>query len=294
MIENDSVDFVFSWDSLVHAESDVIFSYLKQLSKKLKNGGFGFFHHSNLGAFNDLNTGSLRIENPHWRASSVSAELFYNYCFDVGLKCITQEIIPWGGSDLHDCFSLFMKSEVENIRRDAVDNPGFNIEMKQSKEIYCLYDQKIKTSETETGTISFAHNIKELTNINIVPIDTLLAIDFVNHKKPESDIVHVSRSRPISLIGWAVNKQSWTTPETVYFQLISEDKTEVFYAPAVRYKRPDIAKNLRNNHLENAGIAVRANIEDLPNGIFELNVLQVENKVPMLSINKLLRLKIES
>ena len=43
-----SVDFVFSFDSLVHVEADVIESYLNELGRILKPGGAGFIHHSNL------------------------------------------------------------------------------------------------------------------------------------------------------------------------------------------------------------------------------------------------------
>ena len=46
MIPDGSIDFVFSFDSLVHAEADVIQGYLNQLSKKLKPDGAGFIHPS--------------------------------------------------------------------------------------------------------------------------------------------------------------------------------------------------------------------------------------------------------
>ncbi len=51
MVEDASVDFAFSFDSLVHVEADVIAAYLNQLGKKLKPDGFAFLHHSNLGAY---------------------------------------------------------------------------------------------------------------------------------------------------------------------------------------------------------------------------------------------------
>jgi len=51
MVEDRSVDFAFSFDSLVHVEADVIAAYLNQLGKKLKPGGFAFFHHSNLESY---------------------------------------------------------------------------------------------------------------------------------------------------------------------------------------------------------------------------------------------------
>lgn len=50
-VGNASVDFVFSFDSLVHAELDVLDGYLGQLAKKLAPDGVIFMHHSNLGAF---------------------------------------------------------------------------------------------------------------------------------------------------------------------------------------------------------------------------------------------------
>ncbi|MCO6451733.1 MAG: class I SAM-dependent methyltransferase, partial [Caldilineales bacterium] len=51
MIADHSVDFAFSFDSLVHAESDVIEAYLRGLAQKLTVDGVGFIHHSNLGEF---------------------------------------------------------------------------------------------------------------------------------------------------------------------------------------------------------------------------------------------------
>jgi hypothetical protein len=50
MIENGSIDFAFSFDSLVHAESDVMSSYAHELARVLKPGGVAFLHHSNLDA----------------------------------------------------------------------------------------------------------------------------------------------------------------------------------------------------------------------------------------------------
>ena len=51
MISDESIDLVFSFDSLVHAEADVIRAYLNQLAKKLKRNGVGFLHHSNIGEY---------------------------------------------------------------------------------------------------------------------------------------------------------------------------------------------------------------------------------------------------
>ena len=51
MVADESIDFAFSFDSLVHAEADVIGAYLEQLARKLKTDGIGFIHHSNLGQY---------------------------------------------------------------------------------------------------------------------------------------------------------------------------------------------------------------------------------------------------
>jgi len=43
MIENRSIDFAFSFDSLVHAEADVISSYVNELARVLRHRGESFF-----------------------------------------------------------------------------------------------------------------------------------------------------------------------------------------------------------------------------------------------------------
>ena len=118
MIPDQSVDFVFSFDSLVHAEADVIEAYLSQVTRKLKPDGVGFIHHSNSGAFILPAKKSLppplkglaMILRRHWRAESMTARLFEEYCEQAGLQCITQEIINWIAKYPPlpiDCFSLF-------------------------------------------------------------------------------------------------------------------------------------------------------------------------------------------
>jgi hypothetical protein len=56
-----SVDFVFSFDSLVHVEMDVIEAYLKQLAAKLTPNGVGFIHRSNLGQYAAYLSGLSRL-----------------------------------------------------------------------------------------------------------------------------------------------------------------------------------------------------------------------------------------
>lgn len=51
---DDSIDLAFSFDSLVHAEQDVLAGYLSVFATKLKPGGTAVLHHSNLGQFGYL------------------------------------------------------------------------------------------------------------------------------------------------------------------------------------------------------------------------------------------------
>ena len=100
MIPDQSVDFVFSYDSLVHAEADVIEAYLDQLATKLTPHGVGFVHHSNLGIYrNSRKTLPFYIDNrqngSNWRGASMTARAFEEYCQRAGLQCISQELINW-------------------------------------------------------------------------------------------------------------------------------------------------------------------------------------------------------
>lgn len=140
MVEDHSIDFVFSFDSLVHVEADVVISYLRESSRVMRPGGLGFLHHSNLGAFVDAETQRLSIENPHWRAASVSANLFRETCEQTGLKCVSQEIVNWGRQNLTDCLSLFTPAGSRFERPlQVVENPRFMEEALYLGRLSALY-----------------------------------------------------------------------------------------------------------------------------------------------------------
>jgi hypothetical protein len=138
MIPDASVDFVFSFDSFVHPNQDVIEAYLCELGTKLKPVGKGFIHHSNFGAY----ANSLREQIPealakplikakildwaHHRNPSMSADLFRALCDQNGLHCITQELVKWRGRRLIDCLSFFVRSgsSPQNPTK-IIRNPNF-------------------------------------------------------------------------------------------------------------------------------------------------------------------------
>ena len=162
MIPENSLDFVFSFDALVHAEAPILRAYLLQLGQKLKPGGTGFIHHSNLRAFVGEN-GTLPswLARRNWRAESMSARLFREYCTEAGLQCVSQEIINWvsrsrradrhrisgAGLPLTDVLSTFERPESsmqgvaagEAIPTKMYLNPRFADEFREIVVLATLY-----------------------------------------------------------------------------------------------------------------------------------------------------------
>jgi len=145
MIPDASVDFVFSFDSFVHPNLDVIEAYLRELGTKLKIGGKGFIHHSNFGEY----ASSLRERLPealvkplikakildwaHHRNPSMSADLFRALCAEHGLHCVSQELVNWRGRRLIDCLSFFVRSDSAGQKSTKIiRNPQF---MRQAARI---------------------------------------------------------------------------------------------------------------------------------------------------------------
>ncbi len=147
MVDDGSVDFAFTWDSLVHVEHETVRSYLSELSRKLKPGGLGFIHHSNLGQYEGQTARYDQGKDLHGRGKTMTAAKFRADCAPLGLRCVAQELIPWGSTGLLiDAFSL--------VQRDA-DNSGdppqveertdWRAEVAQSRRIAKLYRTPTRT-----------------------------------------------------------------------------------------------------------------------------------------------------
>ncbi|MEM9273579.1 MAG: class I SAM-dependent methyltransferase [Cyanobacteria bacterium P01_F01_bin.143] len=152
MISDNSIDFVFSMDSLVHCEIEVLDSYLEQLSSKLKPDGVGFFHHSNLGQYID-SKGEPIGNKEDWdrlysrplnnRGRTVSAEIVKKVGEKYNLSFLSQELIDWAKSECPvDCISVFAKSDsswhVHNSYEKLI-NTDFMAEARKLQEISRLY-----------------------------------------------------------------------------------------------------------------------------------------------------------
>ncbi len=114
MIEDNSIDFVFSFDSLVHTEDSILKTYVLQIAKKLTKNGVSFLHHSNLGAYSETSEDTTK----QWRDPTMSAEKMQQYANEAGLKVTKQELITWNTEKtLIDCFStLAREGELEDLQ----------------------------------------------------------------------------------------------------------------------------------------------------------------------------------
>jgi SAM-dependent methyltransferase len=140
MVADRSIDFGFTFDSLVHTELDVIRGYVGELGRVLSADGAAFVHHSNMAAFRDPASGELTIENKHWRSTSVDAARVRDLASNAGLACIVQEVVNWGVPELTDCLTVVTRRGSRWDREPRyVENPGFMDEALRIGGIVELY-----------------------------------------------------------------------------------------------------------------------------------------------------------
>jgi SAM-dependent methyltransferase len=110
-------EFIFSYDSLVHADLDAIGPYIPQVIQRLTPDGVAFIHHSNLAAEPGLKHG---LRSTDVSASNVAALIVAS-----GGRVLVQEL--FGGNDPGhncDCFSTFCRSGSRvNAEKKLLLNP---------------------------------------------------------------------------------------------------------------------------------------------------------------------------
>ena len=173
-IPESSVDFIFTFDSLVHANVEVFQDYLKESARILKPTGAAFFHHSNIGVYRDQKTGQLTVSNEHWRDESMQAEVFADLCKTVGLTCLVQEKINWRVEEFNDCFSLAGHKKTTVWPSNQVfENPKFMEEADNSLTISKYYHfNQDKPSLELKNLVEPAH--KKETSASRTLMDTLV------------------------------------------------------------------------------------------------------------------------
>jgi len=141
MVADGSVDFIFSFDSLVHADTGVMTAYAAQFARKLAPGGHAFVHHSNLGAYRYLTWiwmlnrrpfqslyGRLapRIIDEAWRDRGMTAARFRAAAEAAGLPCPVQELVNWRRQRwMIDCFSTLGPKNGPSVATALLENQDF-------------------------------------------------------------------------------------------------------------------------------------------------------------------------
>lgn len=141
------VDFAFSWDSLVHAEQEAVEGYVRELARVLRPGGTAFLHHSNLAEQVGAD-GRLQVENPHWRASTVSAARVRTWARQHGLHCLAQELLQWGSPVWNDCFTLLRRPSPGAVAVEPriFQHPGFATELDFFRQLDATWRQSLRVA----------------------------------------------------------------------------------------------------------------------------------------------------
>ena len=148
VVDDRSIDLAFSFDSLVHADIDVLSAYLRELARTLTDDGVAFIHHSNLGdhllffalldripaRFRDPLVRRFSLGGRHWRDPGVTAGRVEEACNEVGLSCIRQELVNWGGRPTIDCFTTLTRAgSARSGKNHVFANRAFMDEAKRVK-----------------------------------------------------------------------------------------------------------------------------------------------------------------
>lgn len=151
-LSENSIDFAFSFESLIHTELEDLESYLQDLSGKLKADSKVFLHHSNLGSYHSYFKNIARLpkavrelliarqvlDSNEWRAPSVTHQNFEKAAISKGFSVLSQELVPWGGRRLTDCFST-LKLGPSDAQNNVVENPVFIERAREIRGLSKLY-----------------------------------------------------------------------------------------------------------------------------------------------------------
>ena len=126
LIDDQSIDLVFSMDSLVHCDFDTIKSYVSEILRVLSPDGKAFIHHSNLGASPEAHKYEGK-RTPFWRTADVSSEIVQGLIKENSGHVISQETVNWNHHDSQiDCFTAFGRGDQGTIVPIIIENSEFS------------------------------------------------------------------------------------------------------------------------------------------------------------------------
>lgn len=100
-LENGCLDFIYSWDAMVHFNYKMLDIYISEFSRLIKSGGYCFIHHSNLlNAYdNETSLSENFNENEEWRAK-ISMQDVARIAMRNQFEILEQINLDWGLKDL--------------------------------------------------------------------------------------------------------------------------------------------------------------------------------------------------
>jgi SAM-dependent methyltransferase len=139
-VDDASIDLVFSFFSLVHADVITLRCYLLDISRKLRANGVAFIHHSNAGACVSGDPSEDAVLHDY-RDASVSADMVAELARAAGLACRSQELFGWETDQLlTDCFSVVVRPGSRWAKANTViPNWDFSFEVEKLGQLAEIY-----------------------------------------------------------------------------------------------------------------------------------------------------------
>lgn len=163
-VPDSSFDLIFSFDSLVHAEHDVMASYIPQVLRKLSATGVAFLHHSNFLAYGH------KIGAQHGRALTVSADTVAELIKRGDGSVLIQEIVNWGCEHLIDCLTLFARrGAYPSAKSLRLENPVFMGEAKLIQHFQSHYSSLSANPSAQNASANAGSNANMDGNVSLEP-----------------------------------------------------------------------------------------------------------------------------
>lgn len=138
-VADNSVDFIFSFYSLVGSDKEIVSGYLREFDRVLSDDGVAFIHHSNAGMYFDPDQSEpdkRMLLLAAYRDMSIDAAEVQEIAASCNLTCIKQECINWDITEiLSDCFSTIVRPTSKWVcEPELLQNPNFQKEQNQARE----------------------------------------------------------------------------------------------------------------------------------------------------------------
>ncbi len=120
IISDNKLDLIFTFDSLVHCDYEVIESYILEFKRLSKQNSIFFLHHSNLSG---CSVTTKKSGHNGWRSSDVSSKIVAEICEANDLQIVYQEVFDWGAvKDYLDCISVIANKSDCNCVKLKLNN----------------------------------------------------------------------------------------------------------------------------------------------------------------------------